>query len=235
MVNGMLEIDRNRKLLNRQQTELRSLLTSKTQQVEGLEFFKLQHSMLHTRSMSDLDVWSFEDAVFDGLNDEQTRHIPPGEEHSIAWLIWHLARIEDVTMNLLVAGTPQQFTTGGWQDKLAVSMIDTGNGMSAEQVYDLSRQVDVPVLRAYRKEVGRRTQEIVGELSPERLKEKVDPIRLQWIKDEGAVLPEGYGVIDYWGRRDIAGLLLMPPTRHCIVHLYEAYKLKKKSSTLRHK
>jgi hypothetical protein len=32
-------------------------------------------------------------------------------------------------------------------------------------------------------------------------------------------------VVDYWSRRDVAGLLLMPPTRHTIVHWNEARKI----------
>ena len=26
---------------------------------------------------------------------------------------------------------------------------------------------------------------------------------------------------DYWGKKDIVGILLMPPTRHAILHLHE--------------
>ncbi len=33
-------------------------------------------------------------------------------------------------------------------------------------------------------------------------------------------------LIDYWGNRTFAGLLLMPPTRHNMVHLNEAYRIK---------
>ena len=33
---------------------------------------------------------------------------------------------------------------------------------------------------------------------------------------------------DFWGKRDVAGLLLMPANRHLIVHLNEALRLKKR-------
>jgi hypothetical protein len=36
------------------------------------------------------------------------------------------------------------------------------------------------------------------------------------------------GIVDYWGSRTIAGLLLMPPTRHNFTHLNEARMLKQK-------
>jgi hypothetical protein len=224
----MIKIDQNRKMLNKQQTRLRELLTSKTKRRAGLDLFRTHHSMLHAQSMSGFGLWSYEDVVFEGLSDEEARTIPDKQEHSIAWMIWHLARIEDVTMNCLVADSHQCFTAGNWQAQLNVSMVDTGNGMTAEMIRTLSGQIDVAALREYRSLVGRRTQEIVRELSPDILPHAVEPNRLQRVLDEGAVLPEGIGVVEYWGRRNIAGLLLMPPTRHCIIHLNEAYALKKK-------
>jgi hypothetical protein len=45
---------------------------------------------------------------------------------------------------------------------------------------------------------------------------------------EGAVVEDAKGLIDYWSKRKISGLLLMPPTRHCFIHLNEALKIKKK-------
>jgi hypothetical protein len=44
--------------------------------------------------------------------------------------------------------------------------------------------------------------------------------------DEGAVVAAAKGVVEYWGRRNTAGLLLMPATRHNLVHLNEALWLK---------
>ena len=43
-----------------------------------------------------------------------------------------------------------------------------------------------------------------------------------------AVLPTGNAVIDYWSGLTLAGLLLMPPTRHNFIHLNEALRLKQK-------
>ena len=45
---------------------------------------------------------------------------------------------------------------------------------------------------------------------------------------EGAVLEVASDLIDYWAKRTIAGLLLMPATRHNLVHLNEALRLKQK-------
>ncbi len=73
--------------------------------------------------------------------------------------------------------------------------------------------------------VGRRTREIVKKLNPDDLKKKVDANRLQRVMDEGALVEEAVEIKEYWSRRNIAGLLLMPPTRHSLIHLNEAARL----------
>lgn len=162
------------------------------------------------------------------MAEEHIRRIPPNCEHSVAWCIWHLARIEDATMNVLVASGPQILHREDWLDRMKVAVRDTGNAMDEAAVANLSATVDIEALRAYRMTVGRGTREIVQQLQPEELKQKVEPSRLQRLMDEGAVVDEARGLIDYWGRRNIAGLLLMPPTRHNMVHLNEALRLKQR-------
>ena len=193
---------------------------------EGLALFFSQHAALHSAQMGATTAWSFADHLFDGLTETQFRRIPKNKEHSIAWCIWHLARIEDVAMNILVAGEAQVLHAGGWLARLQVTDKDTGNEGNMAQVADISAAVDRGALRAYRMAVGRRTRQIVSSLPPADLKSKVDPARLQRVSDEGAVLPAAQGLLDYWGRRTLAGLLLMPPTRHNFVHLNEAERLK---------
>ncbi len=224
----MNEIDILRKRLNQQQTELRQVMRSFDQHEKGLALFLKHHAMLHTAKITQTGAWSYEDAILTDMNDEQIRRIPKNSAHSVAWLIWHMTRIEDVAMNMLVAGSPQTLHEGNWYSDMKVFARDTGNLMSSENIEHLSAAVDIDALRAYRLDVGRRTHEIVAQLTPEDLKQKVDSARLQKVLDEGAVTEYAVDLIDYWGKRDIAGLLLMPATRHNIVHLNEALRIKKK-------
>jgi hypothetical protein len=76
--------------------------------------------------------------------------------------------------------------------------------------------------------VGRRTREIVKQLQPAELKQKVEPSRLQQVLDEGAVVEAARGIVDYWSKRNTAGLLLMPATRHNLIHLNEALQIKRR-------
>jgi hypothetical protein len=221
-------MDIHRKEWNHQQQMLRQLLTKVESHQESIEAFLNQHAMVHSAEMSHAGLWSFEDETLAGLTDEQMRQIPPNFEHSIAWLIWHLTRIEDVTMNLLAAGSMQVMLKEGWLEKMKISDRDTGNGMVVEQVERISKNIDLETLRAYRLCVGRRTREIVKHLQPEQMKKKVDATRLQQITSEGAVLDAGRGVLDYWGGLTITGLLLMPPTRHNFIHWNEARLIRQK-------
>lgn len=232
-----MEIETNRKRLLRQQTDLRRVMTSSGRFDESIRLFFNQHASLHTaqiRTEKSGDrltaFWSLEDAILDDLSEEQFRRIPENCEHSIVWCIWHLARIEDVAMNILVADSPQVFRQADWQDRLGVPFRDCGNEMGVGDLLELSAVIDLQALREYRAAVGRQTQRIAARLKETDLKEKVDPIRIQRVLDEGAILEAARAVTDYWSRRDIAGLLLMPASRHNLIHLGEALHLKQRKS-----
>jgi len=184
--------------------------------------------MVHCAKMAKTGLWSFEDEVLCDLGDDQLRTIPRGGEHSIAWILFHLARCEDITMNMLVAGTPQLFRQDGWATKMNVEIIHSANKMDDGSVAKLSAEIDVKALKAYRIAVGRRTRQVVKKLKAEEYQKSVDPLRIQNVMGEGAVSKDAMEIINYWASRTIAGLLLMPPTRHCFLHLNEALKIKKK-------
>jgi hypothetical protein len=221
-------MDSPQKNWNKRQTQFREILLSFNQHDQAIRLFLHQHAALHTAQMASAGTWSFEDEVLNDMQEEQIRRIPQNCEHSVAWAIWHIARIEDTTMNMLVADKPQILYSEGWFDKLEIEARDTGNAMSDEGVAALSTAINIEALRAYRMAVGRRTRDVVKQLSPSDLSRKVEPARLQQVLDEGAVVAEAQGLIDYWSKRNIAGLLLMPATRHNFVHLNEAMKLKKR-------
>ncbi|MBN1934249.1 MAG: DinB family protein [Anaerolineae bacterium] len=222
-------MDAERKQWNERQKTLRQRLESGEHQA-ALDLFLIQHAMVHAAEMSHSDLFSFADQLWPDMTEEAIRRIPQNCNHSVAWNIWHLARIEDVTMNLLVAGSPQLFYRDDWLNQLRFADVTTGNGMSDEHIAQLSIEIDLDILWRYRLAVGRRTREIVQQLTPEALKEKVNPARLQQVKDQGAIIDAARAIADYWARRTIAGLLLMPPTRHNFVHLNESLRLKQRRS-----
>jgi hypothetical protein len=215
-----------RKEWNKNQKILKGIIRDRGKFSQAIDLFLHQHMQLHSASMLGLDIWSFEDEVLEGLNAEQIGRMLPKQAHSIAWIIWHVARIEDVAMNILVAGSEQIFNRDDWIKRLQIKITDTGNATERSEVAELSAEVDLSALKAYRLAVGLRTREVVKKLQIEDMTQKVSPTRLQRVLDEGAVRKEAADLINYWGRRDIAGLCLMPATRHPFVHLNEASRLK---------
>jgi hypothetical protein len=219
-------MDAHRKHWNEQHQLMQEALENK-EYARVVEIFLPQHAMVHSEQMA-LSAWSFEDEVWQGIIEDTARRIPAGEEHSIAWCIWHIARIEDVVMNVLVDGTDQLLIAGGWLEKLGVSACDTGNAMGMDAVERLSAAVDLQALREYRAAVGRKTRAIVRALPDERFPRKIEPERLRRVADERLVAPEAHEIIEYWAGKTVGGLLAMPPTRHCLVHLNEALRLTQK-------
>jgi hypothetical protein len=224
----MEELTRKRQEWNKQQKRLRPLLAKTDQFNAAIQLFLGQHAQLHASEMAPTRQKTYADLILEDIDETGLRRIPRSSVHSIIWLIWHMARIEDVTMNRLIAGSPQLLHQENLLAKMNVAYQDTGNAMNTAEIADLSSKVDVTALFAYRLAVGRRTRTVVQALPAESLKQKVDPGRLQQIMDEGAVSAASRGLLDYWGKRTHAGLLLMPPTRHNMVHLNEALKLKQK-------
>jgi hypothetical protein len=217
----------NQKLWNQQQQKLRIALASGNHQ-KAIDLLLDQHAMLHSAKIARTRLWSYEDELFEDATESTLRTIPKNGEHSIAWIIWHLARVEDVTMNILVAGSPQVFDAEDWGRRMKVKIQHTGNAMDEGEVARFSKRVDIDELRAYRLTVGRRTRSIIKRLKPHQLERKVQQKRIEQILIEGSVHEDAMEIVVYWSKRTIAGLFLMPPTRHNFLHLNEALRIKQK-------
>lgn len=220
----------SQRLWNQGQKEFRRALLGFDEREKALDLFMVQHGVLHSSALDEGLPYSYQDEILSDLNEDKIRRIPANCDHSIAWNLWHMARIEDVTMNMLVADEPQLFLSDGWFERLKITARDTGNRMRAGDIKKLSISIDLDGLLDYRLAVGHRTREVVSQLTVGDLKRKVDPQRLQKILDVGAVVEQAMDLIEYWGKRTIAGLLLMPPTRHNCVHLNESMRLRKRKN-----
>jgi hypothetical protein len=213
---------------NQQQKRLRTALENPDEHDQAISACLEQHGWTHESAVWPSPTPTFADQLWQDLSEPDARTIPPKSEHSIAWTIWHLARIEDTALNLLVAGSSTVLDQGGWQTKMKVTARDTGNLMPQAEIKQLSKQIDLQVLRDYRVAVGLRTRQIIQSLTQEKLGEKVSPADIQQIRQQELVRPDAEDLLAYWSRRTIRGLLLMPATRHNMVHINEALTLKKK-------
>jgi hypothetical protein len=192
------------------------------------ELFTSQHAVLHSRDISGSETWSYADEIFLGVSENQLKIIPDKCEHSLVWILWHISRIEDITMNILVADQKQMYHQDSWQERLKSPIHHSGNVVKIDDLHSLNNQIDTTQLFEYRNAVGRQTRKVVNRLQKKDLYKKPSPQGLERIRTEGAVVPEAEVIIEYWSRRKYYQLLLMPPTRHIMVHLNEAYAIKEK-------
>jgi hypothetical protein len=220
-------VEANRQYWSDQQQHFRRLLLS-GRHTDAIHAFLEQHAMLHTASLVPGSRWSFQDEISADMTDDQLRQIPSGRLHSIAWLLWHIARTEDVTINLLLANTDQLLYADRWFERLTIPTRDIGTEMSATDITALSIHIDMAALRAYRQAVGQRTREIVQHVTAGELRQFVEVERIERVKAEGALVPAAYGVAEYWGRHTKGNLLLIPATRHSFTHLNEAGRVRQK-------
>jgi hypothetical protein len=218
----------DRQSWNEQQKKLIQALRCSSDHTLAQDLFMQQHALVHAGISPGL---SFEDEVWDGLTDAAARRVPRGHVHSIAWLMWHTARCEDITFNLLVAGGDQVLLSGGWLEKMNITVRDTGNEMSEAELVAFNAAIDLTALREYRLAVALQTRDGVQAALPDEFQQKVRPERLARIMDEGAVVEAARYLVDYWSARTIGGLLLMPATRHHLTHINEALRVKKKRNS----
>jgi uncharacterized damage-inducible protein DinB len=109
----------------------------------------------------------------DGLSGEQLSFRIDGSANSIAWLVWHLTRIQDDHI-ADVAGTQQVWTSGGWAERfgLPFSERETGYGHNSEQVAAV--RGDAELLTAYYDAVHEQTVRFVAGLTDGDLPRIVD-------------------------------------------------------------
>jgi hypothetical protein len=129
------------------------------------DLFLEQHAAMHTTAVGG-NKMSAAERTFAGLTDEQMRVRPREDLNSLAWLMWHIARAEDILVGQVLGGGPQLFDEG-WRKRLGISRPDFGIGMTSPEVTELTRTIDVGALREYRDAVGRRTRELVSGFKPE--------------------------------------------------------------------
>jgi uncharacterized damage-inducible protein DinB len=109
----------------------------------------------------------------DGLTREQLAFRVDSDANSIAWLVWHLSRIQDDHL-AGVAGTEQLWTAEDWAGRFALPLdrMAIGYGHSSQEVAAV--QADAELLTAYYDAVYQQTVKYVEGLTDADLPRVVD-------------------------------------------------------------
>lgn len=220
-----------RKHWNENHKKLTNIILKTSEHQNSKELFLSQHSLLHSSKISNSPVATLEDDLLKDLLEESYRKYPitaPDTRNSIVWHVWHVTRIEDMTMNILVAEGDQVLHTDNWAKKLNVDYPHSGNEMTEIEIADLSENIDINALLEYRIEIGQKTREIVSNLLPGEFRNKVETRKINILKEQNAVKKEASWLLEYWGNKTTAGLILMPATRHIFLHLNKSIRIKQR-------
>lgn len=119
--------------------------------------------------------------VSEGLH-TSLEDLPPGwlerragpDANTIAWLVWHLVRVEDDHI-AEVAGQPQRWTDAGWYDRFGLPFEPSahGYGFTTEQVGQVSG-ISIDQLLGYADDVHEATVAFVSGLTADDLDRVVD-------------------------------------------------------------
>jgi hypothetical protein len=188
--------------------------------MDAKDLFLEQHAGVHSAAVGGNKV-SAAERTYGGLTDEQMRVRPREDLNSIAWLVFHIARAEDIFLNAILAGRPQVFEDG-WAKKLNVTRRDFGIGMTSAEVTDLTRQIELGALREYRDAVGKRTREIVSGFEAQDWEGVSTPEAVQQAAAQGAFGGRAEMLVKVFTGRPRSALLSGLALFHCSGHLGEA-------------
>lgn len=111
--------------------------------------------------------------VLDGVADEALTFRPDDEANSVAWLVWHLARVQDDHV-AAVAGTEQRWTADGWCERFGLPFEPsaTGYGQGPDDVAAV--RVGAELLSGYYEVVHQATLRFLGGVGDSDLERVVD-------------------------------------------------------------
>jgi hypothetical protein len=113
------------------------------------------------------------DDLTDGLTDEVSFYRPTADANSIAWLLWHSARVQDAQV-ADIAGIDQVWTSAGWADRFDLDLPPEshGYGHTPEQVGKV--RAPAKLLAGYYHAVHSMTLEYIATVTPDELARIVD-------------------------------------------------------------
>lgn len=114
--------------------------------------------------------------ALDGLTQEEIAWRPKAECNSIAFILWHLIRVEDIWVNRVIQRQNEVYEAEGWQEKLGTPAKESGYRYTKEQL----QAWPVPkleVLRGYADSVREKTTILLQSITPKKLSEvaRTDP------------------------------------------------------------
>lgn len=149
---------------------------------------------------------------------------------TIAYSIWHMARIEDITAHTLTADDTQVLFRDNHLEEIGSPIITTGNELVGDEIVTFSKGLNIAGLLRYAGDVRASTDELLRDLSFEDTKRRFDDEDRRRVIASKCVSEDESAswLIDYWCGKDVAGIIRMPFTRHLIMHIEAMMRIARK-------
>ncbi len=184
-----------------------------------LKFFLQRHEVLYDFYIGDL--WQI-------IPDPLLRQRPDPRINSIAWNLWHIARVEDATINRFVADQSQVLDEGTWLTRMNLPWRHNSYAMTSVEVDTLNQRVDLSALQGYSGAVAARTRAIVNQLDVAHLNDvaRLDAVlseeRVRMVLvEEGLAHPQAQGLIENYVGASKGRMLMNHGLTHTFMHVGE--------------
>ena len=192
---------------------------------EVTEMMLSLHRFVHAASVSSTGADTYEDSLWKRCDGETIRRFCRTKLYSIAWHLWHSTRIEDIAVSHFLCADEEVYHDEGFPGRLGIPFHHTGNSMEYDDMELFNTQISIEQLRSYRDATGKKTREALKRLTVADLKRKVGSESLTKIRSIGSVADTDTWLLEFWGKKTIAGIVTMPLTRHMLVHLNSSFRL----------
>ncbi len=103
--------------------------------------------------------------------EEQLHFVPEHGSHSIAWCLWHTARVEDLIINARCRRAPQVWNEQ-WAERIGLPFEGMGTGMSDDEAQQI-RINDMDAFRKYQQAVWEQTEDYLASMTDEDLEREI--------------------------------------------------------------
>ena len=149
---------------------------------------------------------------------------------TLAFSIWHTFRIEDIVAHEMIAGDSQIFFKEDFSKAIHSPIITTANEIPDDKMEEFSKKLDIKELYRYAEAVMESSNQMLMNLEYSDLKRKFGDDMILKLKKTGCVSEDEKSawLIDYWCSKDVLGLIMMPFSRHWIMHVEAMQRIKNK-------
>ena len=96
--------------------------------------------------------------ALDGLSEDELSWHPTLQSNSIDWMVWHMARVEDNLINLVLQNHDPIWERDLWGERLGIATTSAGAGMTIDEIRNMG-QIDVPTVMQYYNSVRNQTSQ----------------------------------------------------------------------------